>query len=293
MKVVIAYIGVILIWSTTPLGIKLSIIDGDLLFPLVLRTVIGLALSILCLAFIHECIRFTRQAIMVYLSSAMGVVGALSVTYWSAQFIPSGLISVLYGLSPIFAGVLAMPILKEPFMSLRKLFGVVFAMLGLAIIFYHEMQVSHESWKGVVGIAVAVFMYALSAVLVKRYNHHMTALSTNAGSLLFACPMFAVLWFVSGQSLPDQINTTVIYATLYLGVIGSFVGFVLYFYVLKNISAASVMLIPMVTPALAMLLGNMLNGEVVGKATIIGSVFVLSGLLIYQYGSFRWKMTMQ
>ena len=286
MKVVIAYISVILIWSTTPLGIKLSVSDGDVLFPLILRTLIGLILSVFCLAFINGHIRFDRNAIVTYLSSAMAVVGAMLLSYWSAQFISSGLISVLYGLSPVVAGLLAVPILKDPFLRFHQLLGIVLAGVGLTIIFYHELHVGDEGWKGIMGILLAVFMYALSTVLVKRFNDGMSVFATNAGSLLFAMPLFMLIWFFGEHSLPAQWNPTVIYATTYLGIFGSFVGFVLYFYILKKLSAASVMLVPLITPAIAIMLGSTFNGEVVSSSTIIGAVFVLSGLLVYQLSLF-------
>lgn len=283
MRVLLAYISVILIWSTTPLGIKFSVVDGDILLPLIMRMVIGLFLSLFFLAFVNQRISFSKDALATYAASTLGVCGAMLTTYWSAQYIASGLMSVLYGLSPIVAGLFAIPILKERFLSPQKLLGIALAIVGLIIIFLDELQVDNEGWKGVVGICVAVLLYGLSTVLIKRFNSQVSAVSINAGSLLLAMPVFAILWFSQSNTVPVMPSTTALYSIVYLGIFGSFAGFVMYFYILKNLSATSVMLIPLITPVLALLLGNTINNEEITRNTIIGTFFVLSGLLTYQY----------
>ena len=283
MNVLLAYIGVILIWSTTPLGIYFSIADGDILFPLIMRMVIGLLLSVIFLAFVKQHISFSKAALATYAASTLGVCGAMLMTYWSAQYIPSGLISVLYGLSPIIAGLFAIPILKERFLNTQKLLGIIFAICGLIIIFIGELQVDGEGWKGIIGIVIAVMLYGLSTVLIKRFNSQVSAVSINAGSLLLAMPIFAILWFASGHTVPNIPSAKVTYGILYLGVFGSFLGFVFYFYILKNLPATSVMLIPLITPVLALLLGNLVNNESITLHIMIGTVFVLGGLIVYQF----------
>lgn len=283
MKVIFAYIGVILVWSTTPLGIKFSVIDGDILFPLIVRMMIGLTLSMLFLAFVNQRITFSKDAVATYAASTLGVCGAMLITYWSAPYIASGLMSVLYGLSPIMAGLFAIPILKERFLTKQKLLGIALAIVGLVIIFFDDINVDSEGWKGIVGILIAVTLYGLSTVLIKRFNSQVSAVSINAGSLLLSMPMFALLWFATGNTAPVMPSQTAMYAIIYLGVMGSFVGFVLYFYILKNLPAMSVMLIPLITPVLALILGNVINDELITLNIIVGAFFVLGGLLIYQF----------
>ncbi len=284
MKIALAYISVIIIWSTTPLGITFSISDGDILFPLIVRMIIGLLLSLIFLAFVNQRITFSKDAIATYAASALGVCGAMLVTYWSAQYVPSGLISVLYGLSPILAGIYAVPILNESFLSKRKLIGITLALVGLLIIFIDDLIINDESsgLKGVLGIIVAVNLYAMSTVLIKRINSQVSAVSINAGALLLSMPIFALAFFSSNSSIPVAPSNTSVYAIIYLGIFGSFFGFVAYFYILKNLSATSVMLIPLITPVFALILGNIINNEALTFHIVLGAFFVLSGLLVYQ-----------
>jgi drug/metabolite transporter (DMT)-like permease len=67
-----------------------------------------------------------------------------------------------------------------------------------------------------------------------------------------------------------------------LGVVGSFIGFVAYFYVLQRLQASTVALITMITPVIAMSLGVYLNNETVTLNLIVGAICVLTGLGLYQ-----------
>ena len=293
MRVGIAYAGMILLSSTVPLAIKLSVIDGDILFPLIVRIFIGFMLAMGCLLLVKEKLSFDRQAMSVYFSSALGLVGAALLAYWSAQFIDSGLMAILLGLAPIVVGILAMPILKDPFFSLRQLLGIGFAVLGLIVIFYHGLSIDDESWKGIAGGIMTVLLLALSAVLVKRLGNSMSAFSTNAGSLLASVFLFIPIFFFSGHHVPEKLSSTVIYATVYLGVFASFFTYMLYYYVLKHMSATSVMLANLITPVIALVLGHLLNDEIISSNIVVGAILVLTGLLAYQLPSFGIKTYFQ
>ena len=48
------------------------------------------------------------------LSGAIGVHGAMLCIYWAARYVPSGLIAVLFGLSPLVTTVIAQPLPGKP-----------------------------------------------------------------------------------------------------------------------------------------------------------------------------------
>ena len=51
------------------------------------------------------------------------------------------------------------------------------------------------------------------------------------------------------------------------------IGFALYYYVLKHLDASRVALVTLITPVLALLLGHLLNGEVIEARVGVGKVF--------------------
>ncbi len=61
-------------------------------------------------------------------------------------------------------------------------------------------------------------------------------------------------------------------------------GFTLYFYLLKHLEANRVALITLVTPVLALLIGQWLNGEHLSTEIWIGSLLIVSGLGMHLWG---------
>ena len=117
---------------------------------------------------------------------------------------------------------------------------------------------------------------------MKRIGDDSPPLATTVGSLAVATPLFAVLWFVGGAVPPEEVPWRAGVAIVYLGVFGSAVGFTLYYYVVKHMHAARVALITLITPVVALLLGNLLNDERVTPNLALGTALILLGLAAHQ-----------
>ena len=102
MSVPLAYIGVIVIWSTTPLAIKWSGGDAGFLFGVTARMSIGLLFSsILIMLLSRRGLPWNKAARKVYLVAGIAIYGAMLSVYWGSQYISSGFISPIHFL--IFA----------------------------------------------------------------------------------------------------------------------------------------------------------------------------------------------
>ncbi len=89
--------------------------------------------------------------------------------------------------------------------------------------------------------------------------------------------------------IPEVIVTRAGISILYLAFFGSVIGFALFFYILKHVSAMRVSLITLVTPVTALLLGKYLNDEPLGLQITAGAILILTGLSSYEFGSVaRW-----
>lgn len=120
MSVPAAYVGVILIWSTTPLAIQWSAQGSSFSFAVMARMLIGLALCVLLLFATRTAFPFSPAARRLYAISGLTLGVSMLLTSWGALHIPSGLISVIFGLSPLLTGVFAALWLYE-WQALRQL----------------------------------------------------------------------------------------------------------------------------------------------------------------------------
>ena len=284
MSVPFAYLGVVLIWSTTPLAIKWSGEGVGFLFGVSARMGLALLLCLVLLRLLGQRLPLHRDARRTYLAAGLGIYGAMLCVYWGAQLIPSGLVSVLFGLNPLVTGVLAAIWLGERFFSPLRIGGALLAIAGLGVIFDAGDALAGGSGPGIAALLLAVSIHSASAVAVKRLGVSLAPLATNCGALLVAVPLYLLTWLVFGPALPAAIPMRSAAAIVYLAVLGTTVGFVLYFYILKHLSAGVISLITLITPVLALLLGQWLNGERVALAVWGGAVAIALGLLLYQWG---------
>jgi drug/metabolite transporter (DMT)-like permease len=283
MSVPTAYLGVIIIWSTTPLAIKWSGETGILL-GVTGRMVLGAVLCLVIIALMRVNFPWHKRARRSYFAASIAMYGAMMITYWGAQFIPSGLISVIFGIAPIITSIFAMILLDERDISIKKWIGMILGFIGLCVIFNAELNVNSNSIKGLLAILLAVFLYSFSSVWVKRENASIPALAMTAGGLLVALPFYGITWLLIGETVPTTISTRGLLSIIYLGIFGSVIGFMFYYYIIKHLDVKKVALITLITPVLALILGQNLNGETIHMTIWLGTFIVLIGLAIYQFG---------
>ncbi len=287
MSVPAAYLGVILIWTTTPLAIQWSGQGSGFLFGVTARMVIGVLLALALVALLRLPMAWHKRAWQTYLAAGIGIYAAMLIVYWSAQFIPSGWISVIFGLTPVITGVMATLWLGERALTPLKLLGMGLGLIGLAMIFSTGWNVSEMAWLGVAGVFASVVLHSLSTVLVKRIGYQANGLVITTGGLLVAVPLYLLTWFLSDSHWPAEVSPRGGASIVYLGVVGSVLGFAMFYYVLRHVSATRVALLTLITPVNALWLGYVLNGESVGPGVIAGTLLILSGLGLFEWGERR------
>jgi len=285
MSVPAAFLAVILIWSTTPLGIKWSTAGVGYEFGVAARMTIGLIALLIVVRLWRLSMPLNKHAFKIYLASGLPLFIAMSAVYWSAQYIPSGWIAVVFGLSPIFTSIFASKMLGENSLSGPRMAGMLIGFAGLTIVFSESFALSSMALAGVAGVTFAGLTQSFGAVWIRSLKPDLHAISITTGGLLVATPLFILNCVINGgwpESIPDNTMLSIVY----LAVAGTSIGFPLYFYLLKNIQAERVALVTLITPILALILGATLNAEVISTKVWLGTTFVLVGLSIYEYGKY-------
>ncbi|MGK2953843.1 MAG: DMT family transporter [Thiobacillus sp.] len=288
MSVPAAYLGVILIWSTTPLAIQWSAQGASFSFAVMARMLIGLAICLALLRLTRTAFPFTPAARRLYAISGLSIFAAMLLTYWGALHIPSGLISVIFGLSPLVTGVFAALWLSERTLTPIRIAGLGLALAGLWLIFGQPWPGDGQATFGTLAVLIGMTVQALGLVWIKRLNVRASALAITTGSLGVATPLFVLAWLIADAAqLPPDTTLRAGGAIVYLGVLGSVVGFTLYYYVIKHLDAGRVALIMLVTPVAALLLGQMLNAEFIPVGGWAGIALIGTGLLLYEWQALR------
>ena len=284
MSVPLAYIGVIIIWSTTPLAIKWSGIDSGFLFGVTARMLIGLLFSSVLIMFLsRRSVPWDKASRKIYLVAGIAIYGAMLSVYWGSQYISSGFISVLFGLNPIVTGIMAALWLNERSLTPAKILGVLLGVVGLIVIFQQAIDLGGHAAIGISAVCLSVLLHSWSGVWFKKLDIKLTALEITHGGLMVSVPLYLLTWFILKGTWPENFSQRGLGSIVYLGIFGSVLGFVMYFYILKYVDVSRVALITLITPVVALFLGSTLNGETLNISVLIGAILIMLGMSFYQW----------
>jgi drug/metabolite transporter (DMT)-like permease len=281
MAVLLAYFSVVLIWATTPLTIQWSSDSLSFIAAVLLRMSVALALGLVINLVFRRKLFAEAKVWQVYAAGAIGIFPNMPVVYWSAQFIPSGLVAVVFAMSPFVMGLMTLVLLKHNPFTVRRVIALLLALFGLVIIFHHQIQFSLKSAYGIAGILLSCFLFGFSSVLVKKLNVKVDSFNQAIGTLLFALPGLLLMWWYLDGHIPTSISMKSLAAVGYLSVFGSLLGAALFFYVLAKMSPTAVSLITFMTPVLALMLGAWVADETLSLQLWLGAGLVVVALLLY------------
>ena len=287
MSLPAAFVSVILIWSTTPLAIKWSALGAGFSFAVFARMAIGVLLCSALMAVFRIRFPLHRKALHSYVASGTTMWGTMVLVYWSAQYVSSGMISVLFGLAPLITSLGAMWWLKEESLTPNKLAGMLLGLAGLVLVFWGGLGLGAGAALGLVALFLGLVIQALGLVWIKKVGDDSPPLATTLGSLSVGLPLFLATWWLADGHWPATLPDRAMAAILYLAVLGSVLGFMLYYYMIKHMDTGRIALVNLITPVLALLLGHGLDNEAVLPQVWFGTAFILLGLCLHRWGA-QW-----
>lgn len=289
MKVGMAYLSVVIIWATTPLAIKWSNSSVTFVSAVTTRVLFALVISLILLAILRRPLINKPSDWLAYFAGLVGIFPNMLLIYWSAQYIPSGLAAVIFGLYPFAVGLFSFLIMKENIFNLRRVIAIGMAVIGLGVINLDQFAIGGNALLGVFGVALATVLFGLSSVWVKHVGQGIDPLRQSAGVLTLAAPLVVLSWFIFDGEIPVVWDFRSIVGLSYSTVAGSVLGSVLFFYVLGHCNVSSVGLITFITPIVALLIGALVEGEQFSVSTVVGCVLVVISLGVYQDALTLWR----
>ena len=282
-KKVLVWLALCAIWGSTWLFIKIGLQDLPPISFAGIRFLIATIVLITVVRVRQLPLPQTRKDWMTILFT-----GVLSFTlnygllFWGEQRTTSGLAAILQTIIPVIGLVLAHYYLPNEQMTWSKVAGTLLGIGGVVIIFAHQLQGGGPSaFAGSVSIVIGAFCVAWSNVLVKARGTHMHSAVLSAGQM--ACgfvPLLIAGWSLEGNPFYFHWTTQAVFALFYLAIIGSCCAFLLFYWLLRRVEVTKIMLISLVTPVIAVLLGLWWLGEGVTWYIVAGGVCIMAGIAL-------------
>jgi drug/metabolite transporter (DMT)-like permease len=278
-----AFIALGLIWGSSFAWIKIAVEEIPPATLVAWRMTLGAVGMLALLAFMR--VRMPsgwREWLPLVVLGTVNAAIPIFLISWGEQFVDSGTAAVLNSLVPIFSLIIAGVALRtEPVTALR-VGGLVLGFIGAALLASRELELRADA-SGLIGalaVVLAAISYAVGASYarhrIKRTHRYVVA----AGTLVFAALDMWVLALVvdGGIILPTQADTLL--AVVWLGVLGSFIAYVLYFFLIEHLGATMASMVTYVFPVVGVAIGVLLLGEQMDIRLGIGTLLVLVGIVV-------------
>jgi drug/metabolite transporter (DMT)-like permease len=195
-------------------------------------------------------------------------------------YIPSGLASILNATTPLFT-VVVMAIAGEEKLHLRRIAGVVAGLIGVIILHGDGFGFETGQTIGILLCLAAAFSYGLSALLARKVLSNSPPLGTATFQMLASAAMMTVVAGLVERPwqlpMPDAATWL---AVIGLAALSTALAYIVFFQILRRSGATNVMLVTLLIPVTAILLGYLVLGESISSREIIGALVIGSALLL-------------
>ena len=283
MKARIVWLILCGIWGSTWLFIKIGLAD---LPPFTFAGIRFLLASIILILLVAaRRARWPRTGgewWLIAISGALQFTLNYGLVFWGEQYISSGLAAVLQSTFPLFGLVIAHLYLPHERMTTAKVLGVLLGIVGVAIIFSDQLSIAGSmALTGSVALVLSAVFGSYSNVLVKARGTQIDPQVLAAGQMVCGLvPLLVIGLATEGNPLMFHWTTKAVLSLMYLVVVGSVIAFALYYWLVRHMDVTTTMLIALVTPVVAVVLGMIVLHEKLNWRLLAGGACIIAGLAL-------------
>jgi len=284
-KTLLAFAIIYLVWGTTYLAIRVGVREVPPFLLAGMRFLIaGIILYGWTIAH-GEGWPSARQWMGVSIVAFLIFVMDYGLLFWAEQRVPSGIAAVMMATTPVFIAFAEILLLRAQQLTARLSLALLIGIGGVAVLMSRTLNLSGApiDKRGALALLVASISWSLGSVLTRKLALPPGKVMSS-GAQMLAGGFFLVL---SGASMgefhkfhPWTVSREVWFALLYLIVAGSIIGFTAYVWLIHHESPTKVGTHAYVNPVVAVLVGYFLGGETLGLRTMLGTLFVLTSVVL-------------
>jgi drug/metabolite transporter (DMT)-like permease len=269
------------IWGSTWLFIKIGLRDLPPVSFAGIRFVIAslILLSIVVLRR-RPIPRSPRDWALISVTGVLAFGFNYGLLFWGEQHVSSGLAALLQTTIPAFGLLFAHLHLPAERLTLVKVCGVALGVVGVGVIFSNQLSVEGPlALWGSAAIVLGALGVAYANVLVKARGGHLDPAMLAAGQMFFGLiPLLLIGISLEGNPLGFHWTPMALVSLFYLVLVGSVVAFLLFYWLVIRMDVTKTMLIALVTPLIAVLLGMLVLDEKLTWRTIMGGALIMLGI---------------
>ncbi|MES2819662.1 MAG: EamA family transporter [Pseudomonadota bacterium] len=275
------YLLTVLIWGTTWIAIKLQLevvaIPASIAYRFALAAVVLFAFLLLS----GRLQKVDRRGQLICLVQGVCLFCINFMCFYTAsQWIPSGLIAVVFSTATLWNALNARLFLGQR-IAANVLGGGALGLAGLGLLFWPELGGHEASRETLMGLGLALFgtlcFSAGNMLSSLQQKAGLRPLTTNAWGMLYGALMLAGYCLLSGTPLGFEWSVPYVGSLLYLAIPGSVIGFTAYLTLVGRMGPERAAYCTVLFPVVALNISAFVEGYQWTAPALIGLVLVMLG----------------
>jgi drug/metabolite transporter (DMT)-like permease len=190
-----------------------------------------------------------------------------------------GLTSIINAMTPLFT-VVVMASFGEEKLTANRIVGVLLGVLGVAVLSGFDGTMNVGQAFGIGLCLAATLSYGFAALWGRRHLGGVAPLKSATCQLICSgLIMFVVVAVVDQPWALAAPTQEAWFSLIGLALFGTAIAYIVFFQILVRAGASNVMLVTLLIPVSALMLGNFFLDEPIRAQEILGAVIIGSGLL--------------
>ena len=277
-----AFILLAAIWSSSFLWIKIAIRELSPITLVALRAFFGALVGIIAILVTRTRLPHSRSVwIALMILGLTNVAIPFGLITWGELSIDSAVASILNATVPLFTFLIATIFLNDEGFKPGNIVGLLIGFGGVIILLMKDLQPgSHNLFLGQAAVLLAAIFYAGSMVYARITTDRVSGLVRGIMPLMSATVIMGTGSFAleSPVKLPSLPITWL--AVVWLGVLGSGLAFILWYYLLQEIGPTRAALVTYILPLGGVILGVVFLNEALSWNLAFGGLMIVTSVIV-------------
>lgn len=279
-RVVLAGLAVVVLWASAFPAIRVASPELGVLGLSFVRLAVAAAALLVLAPILHVRLPARRDIPLVLLCAFLGMPAYQLLLNWGELKVPAGTSSIIVAAAPLVSVSIAAVVLRERLTPLKAV-GSIVALGGVAIVCLARSGISLSTsvWIVVGAMVVQGAYHPLTRPLLRKYSGVEVATYGMVVGTVMLIPTMPWGWAALTTATPPAWL-----AAVYLGLLPSALGFVLWGYAVARLPVAASTSLLYLVPPVAVLIAFVWLGEIPFWTELIGGAVVIVGVVIVSRG---------
>lgn len=284
------------IWGSSFFLIRVAVVEMSPFQVVFIRTAIAAVGLNILLAVQGKSLPWRSRSIVPLIVLGIGnTTIPFALITWGEQYIESGLASVMQAAVPLFTLIVAHFMFTDEKITTKKIVGLLIGFAGIVVLSSRSWNAEAPGGEGApnvlllgqLAVLVAAAFYAFFGAYGKKVIQGrlepmvvaagaMTFAALTSGALMVAAPYF------NGEpaAMLADLPSNILVSALILGVLNTFVAYILFYWLLPKLGAARTSMVTYVVPFVAVILGVVLLNETIDWRLGVGGGLIAVGIAV-------------